>query len=81
MTIQNPIPHIDQENATFENSLNARRVINVSNLITGSYDYILLDPPNLPTTVTYKSGGSSGATVATLNIAYSGSDIVSITRA
>jgi hypothetical protein len=32
------------------------------------------------TGVVYKSGGSSGTTVATLTLAYSGSDLVSVTK-
>ena len=32
------------------------------------------------TSVVYKSGGSSGTTVATLTLAYSGSDLISVTK-
>jgi|GEM_PF-3624600 len=44
-------------------------------------DYISLSytSGNL-TSVVYKSGGSSGTTVATLTLAYSGSDLVSVTK-
>jgi hypothetical protein len=52
----------------------------IAGLIPKNYDYIYLDPPSKPTTVTYKNGGSGGTTVATLTIAYSGDDIQSITR-
>ncbi len=49
-------------------------------LVPKVYDYIDLSPPSLPTTVIYKQGGSSGTTVATLTIVYSGTDISSVTR-
>lgn len=49
-------------------------------LVPKIYDYISLSPSDLPTTVIYKSGGASGTTVATLTIAYSGTDISSVTR-
>ena len=44
-------------------------------------DYISLSytSGNL-TSVVYKSGGSGGTTVATLTLAYSGSDLVSVTK-
>lgn len=43
----------------------------------GSYDNIVLDPPAKPTTITYKLGET---TVATLTLTYSGDDIETITR-
>ena len=45
------------------------------------YDYISLGytGSNL-TSVVYKTGGSGGTTVATLTLAYSGSDLISVTR-
>jgi len=45
------------------------------------YDYIALGyaSTNL-TSVVYKLGGSSGTTVATLTLGYTGSDLVSVTR-
>lgn len=49
-------------------------------LVPKQYDYISLSPADLPTTVVYKTGGSSGTTVATLTITYSGTDISSVTR-
>jgi hypothetical protein len=44
-------------------------------------DYISLSytSGNL-TSVVYKTGGSSGTTVATLTLAYSGSDLISVTK-
>ena len=46
-----------------------------------AHDYISLGytGSNL-TTVVYKTGGSGGTTVATLTLAYSGSDLVSVTK-
>ena len=58
------------------------RAITVSGLIPHEYDYIGLSytGDNL-TGVVYKSGGAGGDTVATLVIAYDGSDnITSITK-
>ena len=43
----------------------------------GTYDNIVLDPPAQPTTITYKLGSD---TVATLTLTYSGSDVATITR-
>lgn len=42
------------------------------------YDYIDLSPANKPTTITYKSGGSGGSTVATLTLTYSGNDVQTV---
>lgn len=49
--------------------------------ITQEYDYISLtySGSNI-STVTYKKGGASGTTVATLALAYSGNNITSVTR-
>jgi len=58
-----------------------RRTIDVSNLITESYDYIDLDyTGNDLTTVTYKTGGASGTTVATLALTYTAGVLQTITR-
>lgn len=53
---------------------------NIFQLVPKVYDYISLTPPSLPTSIIFKTGGSGGATVATLTIVYSGSDISTITR-
>jgi hypothetical protein len=45
-----------------------------------AYDYVLLDPPAKPTTITYKTGGAGGTTVATLTLTYVGDDVESVTR-
>lgn len=49
----------------------------ISSLVPKEYDGIELSPANQPTTITYKLGG---VTVATLTLTYSGSDITTITR-
>ena len=53
----------------------------ISGLIVEAYDYIELSytGSNL-TGVIYKTGGSGGTTIATLTLAYSGSDLTSVTR-
>lgn len=65
----------------------AVRVINFANFIQTSYDYIALTYVSAGNgageieTVTYKSGGSSGTTIATLTITYNGDDkIETITK-
>lgn len=57
--------------------------VNVGNqLVPEEHDYIGLSytGDNL-TTVTYKTGGSGGSTVATLTLAYTGSQLDSVTKA
>lgn len=45
------------------------------------YDYILLGYTGVNlTTVVYKLGGSGGTTVATLTLAYSGVNLISVTK-
>jgi hypothetical protein len=53
----------------------------IAGLSIPANDYISLSytGSNL-TTVVYKTGGSSGTTVATLTLAYSGSDLISVTK-
>jgi hypothetical protein len=46
-------------------------------IVPVGYDGIELDPPAKPTTIVYKKGGD---TVATLTITYSGDDIATVTR-
>lgn len=47
-----------------------------------SYDYLSLayDSSNNLTSVIYRSGGASGTAVATLTLAYSGSNLISVTK-
>ena len=73
MTIDNPIPVGDQEQRTFENSLDAKRVIDIAanSLIPGSFDYVELAYSGSSLTgASFKSGGSSGTVVSTLLLAY-----------
>lgn len=53
-----------------------------SGLSIPEHDYISLsyDSSSNLTGVIYKTGGSSGITVATLTLAYSGSNLVSVTK-
>jgi len=53
----------------------------LSSLVPVAYNYISLGytGSNL-TSVVYKTGGSSGATVATLTLGYSGSTLISVAR-
>ncbi len=60
-------------------------VSGVVNTLTGleipDHDYIALGYTGSDlTNVTYKTGGSSGTTVATLTLAYSGGNLVSVTK-
>jgi hypothetical protein len=57
------------------------KVVDMSTLVPDNYDYIALTytGDNL-TKVVYKSGGSSGSTVATLTLAYTGSQLISVTK-
>lgn len=60
-------------------------VSGVVNTLTGleipDHDYIALGYTGSDlTSVTYKTGGSGGTTVATLTLAYSGGNLVSVTK-
>ena len=70
MSISNLVPVGDQEQRTFENSLDAKRVIDVvaNSLIPSSYNYIDLSysGSNL-TGAIFKTGGSGGAIVELFN--------------
>ena len=60
----------------------APKVVSLSPLVPERYDYISLAyTGDNVTTVVYKSGGASGTTVATLTLAYSGSNLTSVTKA
>lgn len=67
--------------ATTGGNKTAMDVLDVSNLVPDRYDYIELGytGSNL-TSVTYKTGGSGGTTVATLTLVYTGSQLDSITK-
>lgn len=49
-------------------------------LVPTGWDFVDLSPPALPTTITFKTGGSGGTTIATLSLTYSGSDLATVTR-
>ena len=62
---------IDIHNEEHDHAKLARRVTDVSNLISEAHDFVDLDytDGNL-TTATFKLGGSGGTTVATVTITY-----------
>lgn len=52
-----------------------------NSLVPSTYDYISLGyTGDNVTTVTFKSGGAGGTTVATLTLGYSGSNLTSVTK-
>lgn len=83
--MSNPNKTTDTEqfilNKAFDQNYDAIDVVEVSNLVPESYDYIALSytGSNL-TGVVYKTGGSGGTTVATLTLAYTGSVLDSVTK-
>ena len=56
----------------------------VDGLKIPEHDYISLSPPAAPSTgnqtITYKTGGASGTTVATLTLAFVAGDLASVTK-
>ena len=59
----------------------AVRVALATSLVDVSYDYIDLSYTGADLTgVVFKSGGSAGTVVATLTLAYSGGNLVSVTK-
>ena len=84
MTQDNPKPAGDIVQAEHENSLNAKRIVDVAanSLVPGSYDYIGLSysGSNL-TGASFKLGGSGGTAVSTLQLAYdTSSNLTSVTK-
>lgn len=74
----------DREFKKFKETTNgdvAVNTISLSGLVPDTYDYIELGytGDNL-TSVVYKEGGSGGTTIATLTLAYTGSQLDSITK-
>lgn len=45
----------------------------------GTYDFIDLDPPSQPTTITYRNGGPAGVLVRTVTLTYVGTDVETVT--
>ena len=73
--------------AAFDDSSESLNTVNLSGLVSEPFDYILLtyvasgNGAGEIETVTYKQGGASGTTVATLTLTYDASDRIStITR-
>lgn len=61
-----------------DGSINVR---SLGSLVPETKDYVgLTYTGDNITTIVYKTGGSTGTTVATLTLAYSGDNLVSITR-
>jgi len=64
-----------------ERPLYAKAVFNVGGdgiqPAPGTYDSLELDPPNKPTTITYKKGAD---TVAIITLTYVGEDVATVTR-
>jgi hypothetical protein len=59
----------------------AVRTLGVNDLVTQSFNYIGVTYPDSNTVVyTYKLGGESGITVATITVVYSGGQLVSVTK-
>lgn len=73
---QKKLKIIDNGDGTYSMSASV-----INGLVREPYDYILCSytGSNL-TGVVYKSGGASGTVVATLTLAYSGSDLISVTK-
>jgi len=81
VVVQNtqPIPTGASTSANQDTIISNLQTIN--SLVPSVYDFISLGytGSNL-TSVIFKSGGSGGTTISTLTLAYSGSDLVSITK-
>lgn len=62
-------------------TLDSEQIVKTGDLIQVDHDYIALGytGSNL-TTITYKTGGSGGSTVATLTLAYTGAQLDSVTK-
>ena len=69
---------VDQGNAGTQ----AWPVLPVNTLIPAEFDYVSLSPTGTnPTTITYKTGGSGGTTVATLTLTYdANNNVQTVTR-
>ena len=83
MTINNPRPAGDRDNAEHENSLNAKRIVDVvgNSLVPSNYDYIDLSySSSLLTGCVFKLGGVSGTVISTLLLGYTGTDLTSVSK-
>jgi hypothetical protein len=84
MTLANPKPSGDIVQAEHENSVNAKRTIDVvaNSLVPSTYDYVgLAYSGSSLTGATFKTGGSGGTVVSTLLLAYdTASNLSSVTK-
>lgn len=70
---------IDLLRAIFNTSDNSISVKPISSLITSNYDYVAVTYPLTTQEVyTFKSGGSSGTTIATITVVYTDTTKASI---
>lgn len=58
--------------------------VDIEGLSIPAHDYISFSPTSAPATgtqtITYKTGGAGGTTVATLTLTFSGGDLASVAR-
>jgi hypothetical protein len=69
--------------AKFHTTGNGEQAVEITDGLApapGTYDSVVMDPPDKPTTIAYRTGGPTGTVVATLTLVYSGDDVASITR-
>lgn len=81
------IPFEDIMQGAYDENNESWKIINTGQLVSEEYDYIALTYVSSGNgageieTVTYKNGGSSGTTVATLTLTYDSSDrIIAVER-
>lgn len=59
-------------------------VLSIQGLEIPTHDYISFSPTSAPATgtqtITYKTGGAGGTTVATLTLTFSGGDLASVAK-
>lgn len=82
MSIENPRPAGDILQAEHDENVDAKRIIDITNLVPDSYDYIEMgySGSNM-TSCTFKSGGSTGSIITTLTFTYDSSgNITSIEK-
>lgn len=63
-------------------SSNLAELQTLNSLVPSKYDYVALayNGSSLLTSATFKLGGSTGSTVSTINLSYSGSDLISVQK-
>lgn len=73
--------------SSYDDSSGGLKTVNISSMISDPFDYIEITyVPSGPgageiSSVTYKSGGSSGTTIAVLTLGYdSGNNLTSVTK-